>query len=289
MVIERENGKRRMEGKIAFITGAARGQGRAHAVRLASEGADIIATDIAAPVDTVRSPAATPEDLAETVEAVKALDRRVVSFVADVRDQDALSTGLDAAVAELGGLDVVVANAGIMNALAPSWQLDEVQWQTMIDVNLTGVWHTVKAAVPSLIERGPGGSVILTSSIAGLRGLPYLSHYTAAKHGLVGLATALANELAPHRIRVNTVHPTNARTPMLDNPLAARNFRPDLDDPTFEDAAPVLAATNMWDVPYVEAEDVANAVLFLASAESRYITGISLPVDLGMTTKFSGA
>jgi SDR family mycofactocin-dependent oxidoreductase len=278
-----------MEGKVAFITGAARGQGRAHAIRLASEGADIIATDVAGPVDTVRYPLATPDDLAETVEAVKQLGRRVVSFVADVRDHDALCAGLDNGVAELGGLDVVVANAGIMNGVGPSWELREDQWQTMLDVNLTGVWHTTKAAVPHLIERGPGGSVILTSSIAGLRGLPYVGHYTAAKHGVVGLARSLANELAPHRIRVNSVHPTNTRTGMIDNPLTARNFRPDLEDPTFEDTLPVFAKINMWDVPYVEAEDVANAVLFLASAESRYITGAALPVDLGMTMKYNGA
>jgi SDR family mycofactocin-dependent oxidoreductase len=278
-----------MDGKIAFITGAARGQGRAHAVRLAGEGADIIATDVAAPVDTVSYAPATPEDLAETVKEVEALDRRVVSFVADVRDHDALARGLADGVSELGGLDVVVANAGIINAVRPSWELDEADWQTMLDVNLTGVWHATKAAVPHLLERGPGGSVILISSTAGLRGIPGIAHYNAAKHGVLGLARTLANELAPHRIRVNSVHPTNVRTTMIDNPSSAKIYRPDLENPTFSDSLPALANINMWDEPYLDVEDVANAVLFLACEESRYVTGIALPVDLGMSMKYSGA
>ncbi len=211
-----------------------------------------------------------------------------MSFIADVRDLDALTSGLDAAVAELGGFDVVVANAGILNAVAPSWELDAADWQTMIDINLSGVWHTTKAAVPHLIRRGPGGSVILISSIAGLRGIPGVAHYSAAKHGVTGLARSLANELAELRIRVNSVHPTNVRTTMIDNPGFIGVFRPDLPQPTFDDAAPALARMNMWDQPSIEVEDVANAVLFLASDESRYITGIALPVDLGLTAKYTG-
>jgi SDR family mycofactocin-dependent oxidoreductase len=279
----------RMDGRVALITGAARGQGRAHAITLAREGADIIATDIAGPVETVGYAPATPDDLADTVKAVEALDRRIVSFTADVRDFPALKEGVDAAVAELGGLDVLVANAGILNAVRPSWELDEADWQTMLDVNLSGVWHATKAAVPHLIARGPGGSVVLISSTAGLRGIPNIAHYNAAKHGVLGLSRTLANELAPHRIRVNSVHPTNVRTTMIDNESSARIYRPDLDDPTFEDALPALAKINMWDVPYLEVEDVANAVLFLACEESRYVTGAALPVDLGMSQKYSGA
>jgi SDR family mycofactocin-dependent oxidoreductase len=279
----------RVDGKIAFVTGAARGQGRAHAVRLAQEGADVVVTDLAGPVETVTYTPATPDDLAETAKEVEALGRRVVSFTADVRDHDALKAGLDAAVAELGGLDVVVANAGIINAVRPSWELDEADWRTMIDINLSGVWHTTKAAVPHLIERGAGGSIVLISSTAGLRGIPGIAHYNAAKHGVLGLARTLANELAPHRIRVNSVHPTNVHTTMIDNPSSARIYRPDLPNPTFEDSLPALAKINMWDVPYLEVEDVANAVLFLASEESRYVTGAALPVDLGMSQKYSGA
>lgn len=279
----------RMDGKVAFITGAARGQGRAHAVRLASEGADVIATDLAGPVDTVSYAPSTPEDLADTVKEVEALDRRVVSFTADVRDYDALKAGLDSGVAELGGLDVLVANAGIINSVKPSWELDEANWQTMIDINLSGVWHSTKAAVPHLINRGAGGSIILVSSTAGLRGIPGIGHYTAAKHGVLGLARTLANELSPHKIRVNSIHPTNVRTEMIDNPSSAKIYRPDLENPSFEDSLDALANINMWDVPYLEVDDVAHAVLFLASAESRFITGIALPVDLGMSTKYSGA
>ena len=279
----------RVEGKVAFITGAARGQGRAHALRLAGEGADIIATDLAGPVDTVTYAPATPEDLARTVEEVEALDRRIFSFTADVRDYEAVKSGLDEGVAELGRLDVLVANAGIINAVAPSWELDSANWQTMIDINLTGTWHACKAAVPHIIEQGPGGSIILISSTAGLRGIPGIAHYNAAKHGVLGLARTLANELAPQRIRVNSVHPTNVRTEMIDNESSARIYRPDLENPTFEDALPSLANINMWDVPYLEVEDVANAVLWLASDESRYVTGIALPVDLGMSMKYSGA
>ena len=278
-----------MDGKAVFITGAARGQGRAHAIRLAGEGADIIATDIAGPVDTVTYAAATEDELAETVRQVEAIGRRIFSFTADIRHYNALKRGLDEGVTQLGRLDVLVANAGILNAVMPSWELDETNWQTMIDINLTGTWHACKAAVPHIIDQGPGGAVILISSTAGLRGIPGIVHYNAAKHGVLGIARTLANELAPHKIRVNSVHPTNVRTVMIENESSARIYRPDLDNPTFEDAVPALANINMWDVPYLEADDVANAVLWLASDESRYATGVALPVDLGMSMKYSGA
>jgi|tagenome__1003787_1003787.scaffolds.fasta_scaffold20855382_2 SDR family mycofactocin-dependent oxidoreductase len=279
----------RMDGKVVLITGAARGQGRAHAVRLAAEGADIIAVDLAGPVETVTYPAASPEDLAGTVKAVEGLDRRVVARQADVRDTEALSAAVRDGVAELGRLDGVVANAGILNAVKPSWELAEDDWQTMLDINLSGVWHTTKVAIPHLLEQGRGGSIVLISSTAGLRGIPNIAHYNAAKHGVLGLQRTLANELAEHRIRVNSIHPTNVRTTMIDNESSARIYRPDLAAPTFDDAIPALTKINMWDVPWVEVEDVANAVLFLLSEESRYITGAALPVDLGMTQKYSGA
>ncbi|MDN5918253.1 MAG: mycofactocin-coupled SDR family oxidoreductase [Pseudonocardia sp.] len=277
-----------LDGKIAFITGAARGQGRAHALLLAEEGADIIATDIAAPVDTVRYPASTPEDLAETVKSVEALDRRIYSFVADVRDYNSLQAGLADGVAELGGLDIVVANAGICNDIAPSWEIGESDWQATLDVNLTGVWHTAKAAAKHLMDRGPGGSLILISSTSGFRGIPNLAPYNAAKHGVLGLAKTLANELAPYRIRVNSIHPATVHTIMIDNESTARVFRPDLDNPTLDDSLDALRKVNLWDTPYVQVEDIANAALFLASDNSRYITGAALPVDLGMKEKYSG-
>jgi SDR family mycofactocin-dependent oxidoreductase len=258
-------------------------------VTLARAGADIIAVDITDSVEGVRYPAATPADLAETGRLVMEAGRRVVTRQVDVRDRAALRDAVDEGVAELGGLDVVVANAGILNEIAPSWQLGVDQWQTMLDVNLTGVWHTTSVAVPHLVDRGGGGSVILISSTAGLRGIPNVAHYNAAKHGVVGLARTLANELALHRIRVNTIHPTNVRTIMIDNDVTPAVYRPDLQSPTFDDAQEVLTKINMWDVPWIESVDVSNAVLFLASEMARYITGIALPVDLGMSQKYSGA
>jgi SDR family mycofactocin-dependent oxidoreductase len=278
-----------MTGKVAFITGAARGQGRSHAITLAEAGADIIAVDLNGPVEGVGYAAATTEDLAETVRLVEALDRRIVAKQADVRDVEALRSVVDDGVAELGGLDVVVANAGIFNVVGKSWELSRDHWQTMLDVNLTGVWNTTTAAIPHLIERGPGGSIILISSTAGLRAIPNIAHYVAAKHGVVGLARTLANELAAEHIRVNTIHPTNVRTTMIDNDVTPAVYRPDLVNPTFADAYDVLTKINMWDVPWVEPVDISNAVLFLASEMSRYITGITLPVDLGMAQKYSGS
>lgn len=274
----------RMEGKVAFVTGAARGQGRAHAVRLAQEGADVIAVDLCAPVGSVdKYPAATMEDLDATVAEVEGLGRRIVASVADVRDGDGLAKALDAGVAELGGLDTVVANAGIAS-YGMSWELSERQWQDMLDVNLTGVWHTAKAAVPHLRRRG-GGCMLFTSSIGGLKGIQQVAHYVAAKHGLVGLMRTMANELAPQRIRVNTVHPTNVDTHMIQNPGTWGMFAPGDPEPTKEKAMDGFRSLNAIPVPWVDVEDIANAVLFLASDEARYVTGVALPVDAGANVR----
>ena len=274
----------RVAGKVAFITGAARGQGRSHAITLAREGADIIAVDIAAQVGTVPYPMATPEDLAETVRQVEALDRRIVATQADVRDYDALKQALDEGVARLGRLDIVSANAGIVSygTLA---ELPEQTWQDMIDVNLTGEWHAAKAAIPHLRAGGRGGSMILTSSEMGLRGLPNTGHYTAAKHGVVGLMRTLALELAPDFIRVNALAPTTVNTPMVMNSATYRLFRPDLENPTAGDMAEASRAVNALPIPWVEPADISNAVLWLASDESRYVTGVTLPVDAGWFVK----
>jgi (+)-trans-carveol dehydrogenase len=274
----------RVAGKVAFITGAARGQGRSHAVRLAEEGADIIAVDICAQIGSVPYEMATPADLAETVTEVEALDRRIVAAQADVRDYAALKAALDDGVTRLGGLDIVSANAGIAS-FAPAAGLDEATWQDMIDVNLTGVWHAAKAAVPHLIAGGRGGSIVLTSSTAGLAALPNMAHYVAAKHGVVGLMRTLALELAPHSIRVNSVHPTAVNTPMVQNEPAMRVFLPGVANPTAGQYAEAMGALNALPVPWVEPRDVSNAVLFLASDEARYITGATLPVDAGATQK----
>jgi (+)-trans-carveol dehydrogenase len=274
----------RVEGKVAFITGAARGQGRSHAVRLAQEGADIIAVDLCAQVDSVPYPMSTPEDLAQTVKEVEALDRRIVATQADVRDYAGLKKALDEGVAQLGRLDIVSANAGIVS-YGRADELPEQSWQDVIDTNLTGVWHAAKAAIPHLRAGGRGGSIILTSSTAGLKGYQNLAHYVSAKHGVVGLMRTLALELAPDMIRVNSVHPTSVDTDMIQNDATYRLFRPDLENPSRQDMAEAGTGINALPIPWVEPVDISNAVLFLASDEARYITGVTLPVDAGFLDK----
>jgi len=274
----------RVDGKVAFITGAARGQGRSHAVRLAEEGADIIAIDVLEPVAGAPYGPATEDDLAETVRQVEALDRRIIAAKADVRDFDGLKSVLDDAVAQLGRLDIVAANAGISTAMAPAEELSEEIWVDMVDVNLNGVWRTCKAAIPHLRASG-GGSIILTSSDAGLFAFPNIAHYVSAKHGVVGLMRTLALELAPDMIRVNSVHPTVVDTPMVNNEATYALFRPDLENPTVEDFKAAATGINALPIPWVEPVDISNAVLWLASDEARYVTGVPLPVDAGAAVK----
>jgi SDR family mycofactocin-dependent oxidoreductase len=275
----------KLEGKVAFITGAARGQGRSHAIRLAQEGADIIAVDICEDMPGMPYPGATEADLDETVKAVEALDRRIVARKADVRDYAGLKAALDEGVAQLGRLDIVSANAGIGSSPHLTQDLEEATWQDMVGVNLTGVWHTAKASIPHLIAGGRGGALILTSSAAGLKAYPNIAHYVSAKHGVVGLMRTLALELAPHSIRVNSIHPTQVDTTMIQNEATWRLFRPDLEHPTAEDFAPASQAMNALPIPWVEPVDISNALLFLASEEARYITGVALPVDAGCVIK----
>lgn len=275
----------RLEGKVAFITGAARGQGRSHAVRMAQEGADIIAVDLCGDLDTVPYPLATPDDLAETAGLVKALDRRIVTAQVDVRDYHALAAVGDDGVAQLGRLDIIVANAAICSVGQPLSSMDETRWQDIIDVNLSGVWKSAKAGVGHIVAGDRGGSIILTSSVGGLKAYPNIGNYVAAKHGVVGIMRTLAVELAPHSIRVNSVHPTQVNTPMMLNDYGYRTFRPDLENPTADDMAPVSQLLNTMPVPWVEANDIANAALFLASDEARYITGVALPIDAGALLK----
>jgi SDR family mycofactocin-dependent oxidoreductase len=271
----------KLEGKVAFITGAARGQGRSHAVRLAQEGADVIAVDLCAQLDTVAYPMATPDDLAATVKEVEALDRRIVARQADVRDPAAMQAALDAGVAELGRVDIVLANAGIAQQGGP--ELDSQRtWDEVIGVNLTGVWNTVHVAAPRMIEQGDGGSIVLTSSTQGLTGRggdgsAATSGYAAAKHGVVGLMRTFAHWLAPHGIRVNSVHPTGVATPMVMNDVIGGWIESN------PDAAAMLA--NLMPVQIMEAIDISNAIAFLVSDEGRYITGVTLPVDAGFTVR----
>jgi SDR family mycofactocin-dependent oxidoreductase len=275
----------RVEGKVAFITGAARGQGRSHAVRLAEEGADIIAVDICRGFEDSTAPAATPEDLAETADMVKNLDRRIVTAEVDVRDFDALKAAVDSGVEQLGRLDIVVANAGIGTTGVKLHKMREDIFDETIDVNLGGVWKTVKAAVPHLQAAGRGGSIVITSSVGGSKAYPQVGHYIAAKHGVVGLMRTFAVELGHQSIRVNTVHPTHVCTPLLMNEATYRLFRPDLDNPGPDDLAPICQSFHFLPIPWVEPVDISNAVLFLASDEARYITGVTLPVDAGSLLK----
>jgi SDR family mycofactocin-dependent oxidoreductase len=268
----------KLEGKVVFVTGAARGQGRSHAIRLAQEGADIIAVDLCQQIETVGYPMSTPEDLAETARQVEALDRRIYTAQADVRDVEQMQKAFEAGVAEVGPVDIVLANAGIAPmSLNP---VDE-EWQDVIDVNLTGVYNTVKVAIPSMIERGQGGAIVLTSSTAGIMGIggdtPGGLGYTASKHGVVGLTRAFANYLAPHSIRVNSVAPTGANTPMVVNEVLQEFLRA---DPTLRKENP-----NALPVDLIEPVDVSNAIVFLVSDEARYVTGVTLPVDAGFTNK----
>ncbi|MCX2929167.1 mycofactocin-coupled SDR family oxidoreductase [Mycobacterium sp. CVI_P3] len=275
----------RVDGMVAFISGAARGQGRSHAVRLAREGADIIAIDICRAIPDVVYPPSSPADLAQTADLVRSLGRRIVTAEADVRDYDALTAAVDTGVDQLGRLDIVVANAGIGNAGNRLHKLGEHVWKDMIDINLTGVWHTVKAAVPHILSGGRGGSIILTSSVGGMKAMAHTGHYIAAKHGVVGLMRTFAVELGQHSIRVNSVHPTQVNTPMALNDATFRLFAPHKEDPGPEDFAPVSQMMHTLPTPWVEPEDISNAVLFLASPESRYVTGVQLPVDAGALLK----
>ena len=276
----------RVEGKVAFITGAARGQGRAHAVRLAQEGADIIAVDICKKIDTVDLIAAsTPEDLAETADLVKGHNRRIYTAEVDVRDFEALKAAVDAGVEQMGRLDIIVANAGIGNGGQTLDKTSEVDWTAMIDINLGGVWKSVKAGVPHILAGGRGGSIILTSSVGGLKAYPHTGHYVAAKHGVVGLMRTFAVELGAQNIRVNSVHPTNVNTPLFMNEGTMKLFRPDLENPGPDDMKVVGQLMHTLPIGWVEPEDIANAVLFLASDEARYITGVTLPVDGGSCLK----
>ncbi len=277
----------RVEGKVAFITGAARGQGRSHALRLAEEGADIIAVDIAESIPGMEKyyAGATEDDLAETVRQIEALDRRIVATKADVRDFDALKAAVDEGVAQLGHVDIVSANAGVFAFGEQSQLVEDAEWDMVNDINAKGVWHTAKAVIPHLIEQGTGGSIVITSSTAGIKGTPNVVAYTASKHAVVGIMRTLALELAPHRIRVNTVHPTGVATDMILNEATFKLFLPHVEHPSREEAAEVFATTNALPVPWVEPIDISNAVLYLASDEARYVTGTELKIDAGYTVK----
>ena len=270
-----------LTGKIALVTGAARGQGRSHAVRLAQAGADVIALDICDQIPTVKYPMSTPADLAQTVKEVEALDRRIEAAQVDVRDSAALQAAVDAAADRLGGIDIVVANAGIApgGGAGPD---PERMFRDIVDVNLVGVWNTVRATAPRMIAQDRGGAIVLISSTQGLTGRggqgdAGLDGYCASKHAVVGLMRTFSHWLAPHRIRVNTVHPTGVDTPMVNNE-ELRDFygeRPSMRD----------AMKNLLDVELLEPVDISNAVAWLVSDAARYVAGVTLPVDAGFAVR----
>lgn len=275
-----------LDGKVAFVTGAGRGQGRSHARRLAEEGADIIAIDACATPDWLYYDLASEEDLAQTVKDVEALDRRIVARKADIRNLDQVRAVLDEGIAELGGrLDIVAANAAIISQPQATWDIDVDQFRELVDVTLTGTFITIKAAVPPMIEAGNGGAITLTSSGAALINGGGLGDYKAAKNGVLALMRTLACELAEHFIRVNAVCPTACDTPMIQNENLYRAFRPDLDQPGRDDVKEGFSKMNLLPIPWVEPADISNAIVWLSSDQARYVTGVTLPVDAGNALK----
>jgi SDR family mycofactocin-dependent oxidoreductase len=272
-----------LDGKVAFITGVARGQGRSHAVRLAADGAAIIGVDICADIPSNGYPMASREELDETVALVEAKGGKMVASVADVRDFHALKAALDAGVEQFGRLDIVLANAGIatMAFRELTDEEDLEQWTDVLNVNLVGAFHTAKAAIPHLIAGGQGGSIVFTSSTAGLRGFGGLQggglSYAASKHGIVGLMRTLANALAPQSIRVNTVHPTAVNTMMAVNPAMLSFLE------NYPDGGPHLQ--NPMPVALLEPEDISDAIAYLVSDAAKYVTGVTFPVDAGFCNK----
>jgi SDR family mycofactocin-dependent oxidoreductase len=273
----------RLDGKVALITGGARGQGRSHALTFAREGAQIVVCDVAHDLPTVPYPLASPKDLAETARMVEDLDRRCLAIQADVRDSEGMRGVVESAISEFGHIDILLANAGI-ESFGEAWELTEDQWDEMIAVNLTGVWKSCKAVIPRMIERR-AGVILLTSSIAGLKGLTNQAHYCAAKHGVVGLMRGLALELAPHGIRVNTVHPSSVDTPIIKNQAMYTLFSGGKPNATLEEVTPAFRALNLMDTPWMEPADISKAMLWLASDDARYVTGVTLPIDAGLMVK----
>lgn len=265
------------DNTVAVVTGAARGQGRSHAVALAERGADVIAVDICADLDAIPYALGTEADLAETVALVTSAGRKAVAVIADVRDLEGLRAGVRAGVDELGDVDVVIANAGVV-AIGVTDPESEPVFNAIVDTNLKGAWHTLLATVPSIVRKGRGGSVVLVSSSQGLTGRggdgsAAMFAYASSKHGVVGLMRSAANAYAPHRIRVNSVHPGGVATPMILNDFVVNAM--------VQNPNPALSQTLLPDASLVQAQDVTEAVLWLAGPRSRYVTGVALPVDAG--------
>ncbi|MGH8988349.1 MAG: mycofactocin-coupled SDR family oxidoreductase [Acidimicrobiales bacterium] len=276
-----------LEGKVAFVTGMGRGQGRSHAVRLAREGAAIIGVDALKTYPWMNYRLAVEADVEETIRLVEQEGGEIHFQIADVTDLSTLERALGEGVARFGRLDIVVANAGALPAGALTWDADPAYWRECVDVNLIGGFHTVHAAVPHILAGGRGGSIVVTSSGAAITAGSHLSDYCAAKAALLSLVRTLAVELAPHWVRVNAVCPGAVDTNMIANEALYRMLRPDLEAPTREDTIEIWRSKTLLPVPWVEPADISNAVVWLASDESRYVTGVVLPVDAGSTITFA--
>jgi (+)-trans-carveol dehydrogenase len=268
-------------GRTALVTGAARGQGRSHAIRLAREGANVVLLDICRDLDSPAYPGATESDLADTVKAVEHAGRTAFSRIVDVRDYQALQRHIDDAASTLGPIDIVSVNAGIFPPGVKSWDLDPGQWREVIDINLTGAFNTARAVVPQMLQAGNGGSIIFTSSAVGVRAVQNCADYVASKAGVIGLMKTMALELGQHKIRVNAVCPSIVGTDMIWNDQLYQLFRPDLERPELADVEPLFRANTALDIPWVEPADVSEAIVWLASDAARYVTGVVLPVDAG--------
>ena len=269
----------RLDGKVALITGGARGQGRSHAVTFAREGADVVICDLAAQIDTVPYTMSNPDDLAETTRLVEEHDRRCVTMQADVRDTGQMQAVVDRAIAELGKIDILLANAGIV-APVPLVDISDDAWSDMVETDLTGVFKSIRAVAPHMIAQR-SGRIIATSSMVGKTGVPGLAHYVAAKWGVIGLLKSAALELGQYNITVNAVCPTNVDTPMIQNPAMYSLFAPDIENPSRDDVVPGFSALNALPIPWVEAKDISEGMLYLAAESGRYVTGETLTIAAG--------
>lgn len=275
---------RQLDGKVAFITGVARGQGRSHALTLAREGASIIGLDLCGKPTTTAYPGATDEDLQETVRLVKEAGGEIFVDIADTRDYGAVKSVFDRGIEQFGRVDIVVPNAGICSG-AKTWEIEPEGWREMVDINLNGVFHTVKAAVPTMIAQNQGGAIVFIGSTEALKGAENISSYAASKHGVTGLMTSLARELGQYNIRVNSVNPTCVDTDMINNDFVYGLFRPDLDKPSRDDVIETFSDTHILPVPWMQPQDVSNAILYLVTDPGRYITATPLVIDAGFMVK----